>query len=214
MGKDKKSLQNKLGNEPTLKKKKGLSKFRKREISFGILTIVALFLLSISSTYAIFASTQKASNVNTFQAGVLRIDFNDTDDGLGNIINMNGTYPISDSEGMALDPYVFQITNTGTLSANYVVKIKDDEKEIEKDGCQEELLSNNYIKYSLDGAVSTFLSGVSDKDYEIITGVLEPKKSQTYSLRMWISDVAGNEALGKHYHGKIVVEGVNRTDTN
>ena len=40
----------------------------------------------------------------------------------------------------------------------------------------------------------------------IISGSLKAGESKTFTLKLWIKEDATNEALGKHYHGKIVVD--------
>ena len=42
--------------------------------------------------------------------------------------------------------------------------------------------------------------------------MLAPSESKTYTLRLWLREDAGNDVLGKHYHGKIVVNGQSSTN--
>ena len=184
---------------------KGLS----REIKVTIFSIFAVTIVMISSAYAIFSSVQKSENYNTITVGTLKIDFNDTDDGLGNTIKLNGAYPESDDVGQKENPYTFKIKNSGNISANYKVKILDDTDMIESDNCQDNLLDKAKIKVSVNGNDPIILSDKEVDSYEIVSGTLTPNNSKTYKIRIWITDQAGNEVLGKHYHGKIVVEGEN-----
>ena len=188
---------------------KGLS----REIKVTIFSIFAVTIVMISSAYAIFSSVQKSENYNTITVGTLKIDFNDTDDGLGNTIKLNGAYPESDDVGQKENPYTFKIKNSGNISANYKVKILDDTDMIESDNCQDNLLDKAKIKVSVNGNDPIILSDKEADSYEIVSGTLTPNNSKTYKIRIWITDQAGNEVLGKHYHGKIVVEGENTKTT-
>ena len=222
MGRQRKTIRNKRkigidsyqniysqNNESTKKITKGLS----REIKLTIFSIFAVTITMISSAYAIFSSVQKSENYNTITVGTLKIDFNDTEDGLGNIIKLNGAYPESDNDGQKEEPYTFKITNSGNVSANYKVKILDDTDMIESDNCQDNLLDKTKIKLSINGGEPITLSDKEANSYEIANGILTPNNSRTYKIRIWITDQAGNEVLGKHYHGKIVVEGENTKGT-
>ena len=222
MGKQRKTIRNKRkigidnyqniysqNNESTKKITKGLS----REIKLTIFSIFAVTITMISSAYAIFSSVQKSENYNTITVGTLKIDFNDTEDGLGNIIKLNGAYPESDNDGQKEEPYTFKITNSGNISANYKIKILDDTDMIESDNCQDNLLDKTKIKLSINGGEPITLSDKEANSYEIANGILTPNNSRTYKIRIWITDQAGNEVLGKHYHGKIVVEGENTKGT-
>ena len=222
MGRQRKTIRNKRkigidnyqntysqNNDSTKKITKGLS----REIKLTIFSIFAVTITMISSAYAIFSSVQKSENYNTITVGTLKIDFNDTEDGLGNIIKLNGAYPESDNDGQKEEPYTFKITNSGNVSANYKVKILDDTDMIESDNCQDNLLDKTKIKLSINGGEPITLSDKEANSYEIANGILTPNNSRTYKIRIWITDQAGNEVLGKHYHGKIVVEGENTKGT-
>lgn len=222
MGRQRKTIRNKRkigidsyqniysqNNESTKKITKGLS----REIKLTIFSIFAVTIIMISSAYAIFSSVQKSENYNTITVGTLKIDFNDTEDGLGNIIKLNGAYPESDNDGQKEEPYTFKITNSGNISANYKIKILDDTDMIESDNCQDNLLDKTKIKLSINGGEPITLSDKEANSYEIANGILTPNNSRTYKIRIWITDQAGNEVLGKHYHGKIVVEGENTKGT-
>ena len=48
-----------------------------------------------------------------------------------------------------------------------------------------------------------------ENDYTVAEGIILPNETKEYSIRIWIKDTAGNEVLGRHYHGKIVVDSVN-----
>ena len=154
MGKQKNTIRNKrkIGvedykneNEKDINKEKKVTKGLSREIKLTIFSIFVVTITMITSAYAIFSSVQKSENYNTITVGTLQIDFNDTDDGLGNTIKLNGAYPESDSDGQKEEPYTFKITNSGNVSASYKVKILDDTDMIESDKCQNNLLDKTKI---------------------------------------------------------------------
>ncbi len=181
-----------------------LKKIFKRELALTIVSIVGVTLVMLGGSYSVFSEIIKAEDANVIRTGTLAINFNDTEEGLGNIISLNGEYPTSDGNGQLKNPYTFKITNNGSIKAAYKIYVLDDTDMINEDGCQQDLLNHEVIKYSLDKSSPKTLSTASDGVIE--TGTLAGGASKTYDLRMWIGDNAGNDDLGKHYHGKIVVE--------
>ena len=189
--------------------KKQVSKAFTREAKFTILSIFVVTIVMISSAYAIFSTVQKQESYNTLTVGTLKIDFDATSTDMGNIINLNGAYPISDTEGQKTNPYSFRITNSGTLAAAYKVKIIDDQDMINEDKCQDNLLPKANIKVSINGGTPFLLNSVESNEYIINSDTLNPGGNKNFAIRIWIDENSGNEVLGKHYHGKIVVESAN-----
>lgn len=208
MGKQKYKL-DKYNNSSLLIENKKLSKEYKRQVKFMIVSVFFVTIAMISSAYAIFSDVQRQESDNTLTVGKLKIDFIDNENGMGNIINLNGAYPVSDSDGNDTSPYIFKITNSGTLDANYKVKIIDDTEVITEDGCSNNQLAKNKIRVSINKGTPFTLSDKEFSNYIIDQGSLLKNTSKTYEIRIWISDQSGNEVLGKHYHGKIVIEGEN-----
>ncbi len=183
-----------------------LTKMGKRQLMLTLISILAVTIIAIGSSFAIFTTSVKSSDYNVIKVGSLNIDFgNDAN----NTLSLANQYPISDSEGQASDPYTFTITNTGTLAADYIVKLVDDTDMINQDNCSGNQLDKNDIKYSLDGGSPSLLGSVAASEYIIARGSLEPEASKTYNLRVWIKENVSNDVLGKHFHGQIVVEAVN-----
>lgn len=181
-----------------------LSKILKRELTLTLLSIFAVTIIFLGGSYSIFSQIKKADDYNVLKTGTLALEFQDTEEGLGNIISLNGEFPVSDDIGKEKQPYTFKIKNTGTVNATYKIRIVDDTDMIEADECADKQIEKSVIKYSLDEGEPLLLSQVPDtvvKEGDILGG-----SSETHTIRMWISDQAGNEVLGKHYHGKIIVE--------
>lgn len=218
MGKQKKTVRNKrkikvadYENDvvDTKDTTKQISKTFSRELKITIVSIFVVTIVMISSAFAIFSSVQKSEKYNTLTVGTLKVDFIDTEDGMGNIINLNGAYPISDEKGQEEDPYSFKITNSGTLAASYKIKILDDTDMINEDNCQNNLLDKSKIRVSINKGEAFTLSDTEAGEFTVEQGTLEASDVKNYEIRIWIKEDSGNEVLGKHYHGKIVVEGVN-----
>lgn len=183
-----------------------LTKSFSREIKFSIVSIFIVCILTITGSYSIFTAINKSNDYNTITVGTLKVDFlQDT----ANVINLNGAYPTMDSEGLKLEPYTFKLSNTGSLNAAYKIKIVNDDEIIAEDGCQNNLLQTSFIKVSINGEEPFILEDKAGTDYVVVEGVASPSQISEYNIRIWIADTAGNESLGRHYHGKIVVDSVN-----
>lgn len=191
--------------ENNKKQRTGLSKILRKEMIVTMVSIFAVTVLLLGSSYAVFSSVKGSSDYNTIHVGTLDIAYEDTGSGMGDAINLNGAYPMNDVDGLAQDGYQFKITNTGSLSQVFSVKIADDISVIEADGCEENLLDKSQIKLSIDGEDPVILEELAESSYEVVSGTLEAGESKVITLRMWIKGDAGNEVLAKHYHGKITV---------
>ena len=183
-----------------------LTKMAKRQLLVTLLSILGVTIISLGSAYAVFTSVSKSKDYNVIKVGTLNIDFG-TDS--SNTINLSGQYPMSDEEGLKLTPYTFTIKNTGTLTADYEVFIQDDQDMITQDNCSGNQLNKDYIRYKLDTRAPANLSSLAESNYKIASGSLEAGSSVTYTLYVWIREGVGNDVLSKHYHGKIVVNGIN-----
>ena len=130
----------------------------------------------------------------------------------GNLgINQQNSFPAYDEVGRQNDPYKFTLKNIGSVAANYQLKLVPDNKAIEEDGCQENLLEEKSVKFQLikDGVVLKEDTIASLTDYVIdagFIGLVEGVNAYDYELRLWISSEAGKEVMGRHYHGRIDVE--------
>ena len=180
-----------------------LTKMGKRQLMLTLLSIFGVTLLSIGSTFAMFTVSSKSAEYNVVKSGTLNISF-DADS--SSTIGLNGALPTSDSDGLAQTGNTFTITNTGSLTAEYTVSLQDDKDMITQDNCSDKQLDKGFIKYNIDGTNIKLLSDSIDST--IIFGSLKAGESKTFTLKLWIKEDATNEALGKHYHGKIVVDAI------
>ncbi len=177
-----------------------LTKMGKRQLVLTLLSIFAVTLISIGSTFAMFTVSSKSSDYNVVKSGTLTIEFSSNSSTVG----LDGALPMSDSDGLAQTGNTFTIKNTGSLPVNYTVSLQDDKDMITQDNCSDKQLDKGFIKYNIDGTNIKLLS--DSIDTTIISGSLKAGESKTFTLKLWIKEDATNEALGKHYHGKIVVD--------
>lgn len=195
------------------------TKLFKHQLLITAAIVFILVLAMISGSYAIFSSSSKSDEYNVLKVGELEISYVDTGVGYGDILNLNGAYPISDTEGAKSTPYRFSITNTGTITADFKIKVLNDESIINEDGCENKLLDQKYIKYKFDNDDAVLLSSQEDDGYVVYkANNLLPGSSEIHEIRIWIDENASNEILGKHFHGKVVIEstqaGINDTLIN
>lgn len=183
-----------------------LSKAVSRELKHSILSIFLVVIVILSSSFAIFTSIQKSENYNSITVGILKVDFlQDTI----NTLNLNGAYPIPDVNGLETEGYSFKISNTGNLNAQYKIRIVDDTEMISEDECSSNQLDKSEIKVSINDGTPFLLDSKSSSDYVVELASLAPGNMKEYTIKIWIDENAGNKVLGKHYHGKIVVDSVN-----
>ena len=82
-----------------------------------IISILLLIGISVSTTYSLIYNTKKMSN-NTYSTGLLDINYNE-----GEILELNNYIPVDDITGSATKPYVITITNKGTVSYQFDLRI-------------------------------------------------------------------------------------------
>lgn len=184
-------------------------KLFKHQVLITAISVFAIVISMVGGSYAIFSHTSKADEYNVLKVGNLEISYVDKGDGYGDILSLNGAYPTSDTEGASSTPYRFSVQNTGTIAADFKIKILYDEAIIEEDGCSNNLLPQKYIKYKFDSEDIQLLGNKESTEYTIYEAKnLLPGSSEIHEIRLWITEDASNEVLGKHFHGKVVVESV------
>ena len=135
----------------------------KGQIAVTGIAVVAVVISMIGGSYALFSSSTSAGEYNVLTAGNLEISYVEGENGYGDILSLTGTYPMSDSDGKLGDPYRFNVTNTGDVPLDYRIKIEYDDAIITEDGCQDNLLDFQYVKYNFDSAdTSALLSSTTD----------------------------------------------------
>src|SRR5699024_8342852 len=87
----------------------------KRNKIFLIILLIVLTIVIIALSFAAFNYSRVGSE-NVITLGTLELTLNE-----GNTINLEDTYPLTDSKGLALSGYDFTLENTGTADVNYVI---------------------------------------------------------------------------------------------
>lgn len=189
------------------------SKTMKHQVFIMVLSVITVSLVLGGSAYAVFTSLSK-SDYNTITIGALELSYEEDE---SSVINLESTYPITDEEGESSKGYQFSIQNTGSLASSYIVYIGSDAAVINSEDCHDNLIDYENIKINVNnGETSTLQShatGKYDADgyeiYQIAEGTLQPGETKKFNVKMWININADNSVLGKHFHGKVLVNGEN-----
>ncbi len=177
-------------------------------ISVILLMILIIFL--VGRSFGFFQYIKKGENINLITISGIETKILSTDD---NVLNLENAYPISDSDGLSLTPFVFSMTNTSSRNLSYTMKIEMDTDKLNnctlEDGSSCQALSTKAIKYSYkkdDGTYST-PKNLGDSNDIITGGVISSKETITSSIILWIDSEAGNEYMNQYFFGKLMITG-------
>ena len=174
----------------------------KRNKIMLVVLLVALIIIIIVLSYAAFRFLGEGQRENVITSGTLKLNLTE-----GNTINLVDTYPLTDSDGLALDGYDFTLQNTGTASVDYVIYL--DNVEIESPDVK---LDEMYLKYSLDknDSVGTaeYLETLGEDGSRILDqGTLASDETNSYVLRIWPTIEVDGDFGGQVWKGKLRITG-------
>ena len=133
------------------------------------------------------------------RAGTLSLVLDDTTSGG---IKLEKAVPISDEKGKTGTEYTFTLQNKGTKAASYTIYLDDVALE-----ASETRMDDSKVKYQLtknSNETVALLNTLSDKILD--SGEIAGSTTNTYSLRVWIDSVAGNEVMGTILSKQLRVE--------
>ena len=173
----------------------------KRNKIFLIVLLFVLLIVIIALSFAAFSYSRQGSE-NIITLGTLELTLNE-----GNTINLEDTYPLTDSEGLALTGYNFTLENTGTADVNYAIYL--DNIEITSPEVQ---LDDMYLKYSLDkndsvGSAKYLESLGVDGSRILDKGTLTRGEENSYVLRVWPTIEIDGDFGGQVWKGKLRITG-------
>ena len=176
----------------------------RRALILGVALLILMLVVVIGTTYAIYVVNLQGKEKNEVSTGTLSVDFK----GKNNAISLTNTYPMSDEEGLRQEGFQFSIVNSGTLDANYRITLEE---------ATTSTFPKEYLKYvfyeegttpSTPALLSTLPSGLVLKE----NSTIQAGEEQSFVLKLWIAESAGNDVQGKTFQGKIVVESVQTTE--
>ena len=171
-----------------------------------ITLLVSLFLLVLGLSYALFRVVLTGNKVTRVKSGNFSLQLldennNPIDKNENNSyeyeINIDKGYPISDEEGYQQTGFVFKVKNNGNIPVEYDLYLDDVELE-----SGEERIDDQYIKYSLrqddlGGAAKLLTKTGENPNRKLDMNIINPNKTRTYELRLWIDWDATTEISGK-----------------
>ena len=185
----------------------------RKKTSLLILGISILLLSVVGVTYAYWNLNLKQTGEDKLLSSCFEVSLINE----GTAIHLEEAFPILDSDGEALDPYTFTITNTCNTYAGYQINLES----LGKSTDTESRLNPNYLKVKIneegfDGIISKL--GENDKaketlndayeSHKLITGYLGANESRNFELRLWLDGdltTENTDAMNKTFASKVTV---------
>ncbi len=163
------------------------------DILFSFIGLATLVVLVFGVSYAVWSNSITGTKINTLTSGYLSFNYTEND---SSVINIDKALPISDEVGKKIsnsnEYFLFTVSNNFEDSINYEILLEPLVNN----------LDNKYIKIYLTDKNDVPLKGYdkivptvdqfqvnSSGMISIYNGVLKDKNdSQTFKLRIWISD--------------------------
>lgn len=178
---------------------------KEHKFSLIILAICLLFCV-IAVSYAAWIKIFNGEQEQSIDTATLILTLNESE---SNEISLINTIPVSDTKGLTYEPYTFELQNSGSIEANYRIKIIDDDDKYIDDGCSDKKLDWANIRYSFkkNNEVAT-IGNLSDVNGVLNIGKIDANQIDKYSLILWIKADATNEIMDRHFHGIIKVDAI------
>ena len=192
---------------------------RKKWIFITIVTILLMVMIIflVGRSFGFFRYIKKGETINILTINGIEVDIINQE---VDTLNLENTYPISDSEGLALAPFEFTMTNTASRSLTYSIKVETDTEKLAactiEDGSSCPELSTNHIKYAYkknDGTYTEPRNLGADSNV-IASGIIDGNDTVTSSIIIWIDSEAGNEIQGHYFFGRLIIMGAQSTSSN
>lgn len=167
-----------------------------------LVLILAFLIVIVAFSASIFSFAQKGTKDNVVNFGSLALTLSE-----GTEISLSDTYPMTDSEGVALTGYSFTLENTGTANATYSIYL--DNVAVDSSDTK---LDDKYVKYALvknsSTATAKYLTSLgSDKARAIDTGTLNSRAKNTYNLKLWVTADIDGDIANQVWKGKLRITG-------
>jgi hypothetical protein len=180
----------------------------KKQVLMSVASFVFIAIIVVGSSYALFDLTSSNPTDQNLATGDLNIAYTGS-----STISITSIEPMTDAVAATQSDniYTFTVSNTGTVAYKYTISLIDNPDYLSGGASYSAsmtLLNHNYIRYNLGGSNLT----LGEQPNNIIyTGTINPGKSKTFTLRVWVADAdtynLPNEALGSEVHLSIKVDG-------
>ena len=158
-------------------------------LTFTIAIIFTAIAMS-GSSYALYVNKDYGTTED-YTTGLLDLTFDEN-----TTLTLASAFPISDEEGLASDPYILKVTNTGNLTYKFNIELLDT--------TSTNLINNKYIKIKVDDGdiYSLNTTNILSKDITLVPG-----ESKSINVRMWLSEDTPNSEAGKGFSAKATTNG-------
>ena len=158
-----------------------------KKVRFLTIGLIAVLILTISSTLAGWVVNEKQTNYNNIKAGCINLSFSS---GTGSLTLQNAT-PMTDSQGLNLTGYTFTVKNNCNSEVSYLLNLDM----FNVAGSTN--LTAGEIKLAIDNQVPRKLSmydNTAKNDNtaygakNLYSGKLAAKSSDTHTIKMWVDE--------------------------
>ena len=186
-----------------MKRKSDNVKSKKIVIISSLMVIIA-GILFLSFSY--FTPSITEENNYTTSGGANARTPSITYSDLSSGINLTGTYPMTDEEGLTQQSYTFNIRNNESEPVVYDIYLQTETGNT---------IADNLVSTSLDGSnpkvLNTFKtdnpSNGYSHSYKIKSGDLAANANKDFDLKVWLNEVGTIETVqNKNWYGKIFVK--------
>ena len=166
-------------------------------------------------SYAWWTNTASQQSINEIISDCLEVEITDRDN---SAIHLEYAYPITDEEAVSLIPYRFVVKNKCNVIVNYDMQLEMMES---KDTLgNDNRLKSEYVAVEFNGEEKKLLNAYQEvearyknTDYTSVearyltSGVLAPKESKSYSIKLWMDEhvTVEDDSMNKRFISKIVV---------
>lgn len=168
----------------------------KNRIGLLILSIVLVLAVLVGSTYSLVFKVDETDQ-QSYSTGELSVVSMATNGEPS--FNLNNSLPMSDDDGASSTPYMFKVTNTGSVPFKFNIKLMSTDD-------ISDMISSEYIKLKINDSEVKILSDLVDGNI-LEDVILAPGVSMEFSLRVWLSENIPNTQIGKVFNAKITTEG-------
>ncbi len=190
-----------------------MKKFALNRCFVYIAVITVLILSCAGATYAIFTVTTSQTGTNSVNAlKCLSLTFSNQK----NIINLENTYPMSDTRGKQNTPYSFTVTNNCGSNVEIDIGFETNKSSTLSASKVRTNFKNDYGNYTYTlSSLSTMTATTSGNTaYKLKDDALFAGASKTYEFKMWLNEsVTLDEGVqGQRLTGKIIIHSVAKTN--
>ena len=170
---------------------------KNRLIIASIISIICVSLLLVSSTYAIFTTTEVDDTMNVYKTGNLDITYEVSESS----VKFTDVIPKSLEEADAITPYRITVINNGNVAYMFNLYLTDTTSNSTNTINYDYVMTK--VGYLEPKALSECENNIIKKDIIIL-----PNTSVDIDVRLWISDSIPNSEMGKSFYAKLAIDGL------